>query len=304
MFDENKQVLQNYTYYPFGMEMNGFDYMASSTLKNDYLYNGKELQEDFGLGWYDYGARFYDAAVGRWHVVDPMAESYSRLSIYNYVRNNPIIRIDHNGMWDDEFNRRDIDWVESSEGKIYWDDNAASQETTKEGETYLGKNVLVATHNRGEEGNEKINSAKFELYLESNKEGPSATIEGNTVPADTRTMNTLAEGLYDMEEYDFKTKSGNIQPRFIIFQKNEDGSINLELPTTKGGTMTGIYFHAGNKGRASLITSGNNPIPISKGCQTGPSKAGSYSRYKGFMNNWKINPNQGKYYLRANPKNN
>jgi len=41
---------------------------------NDYTYNGKELNEDFGLSLYDYGARWYDAALGRWWSVDPLGK--------------------------------------------------------------------------------------------------------------------------------------------------------------------------------------------------------------------------------------
>uniref|UniRef100_UPI00359C951A RHS repeat-associated core domain-containing protein n=1 Tax=Bacteroides caccae TaxID=47678 RepID=UPI00359C951A len=64
-----------------------------------YKYNGKELDRKDGLDWYDYGARYYDAALGRWHVVDPMSEKYYGVSPYLYCVNNPILLVDPNGMW-------------------------------------------------------------------------------------------------------------------------------------------------------------------------------------------------------------
>jgi RHS repeat-associated protein len=101
MFSQTGEVLQDQSYYPFGMSMGEaltFD-MPSTLPDNKYLYNGKELQNDFGLGWYDYGAMFYDPTLGRWHAVDPMAEAYNRESPYTYVKNNPLIFVDPDGNW-------------------------------------------------------------------------------------------------------------------------------------------------------------------------------------------------------------
>jgi len=62
-----------------------------------YKYNGKELNQDFGLDWYDYGARWYDAAIGRFGTIDRFAEKYSSMSGYGYAAGNPIKFIDVNG---------------------------------------------------------------------------------------------------------------------------------------------------------------------------------------------------------------
>lgn len=71
---------------------------------NAYLFNGKEFNDDMGLNWGvypvsygNYGARFYDPKIARWDSVDPLAEKYFSMSPYNYVGNNPIMRIDSDG---------------------------------------------------------------------------------------------------------------------------------------------------------------------------------------------------------------
>ena len=89
--DENGNVEEANDYYPFG------GLFTSATDVQPYKYNGKELDRKGGLDWYDYGARQYNATIGRWHAVDPMSEKYYSISPYVYCANNPVKYVDPDG---------------------------------------------------------------------------------------------------------------------------------------------------------------------------------------------------------------
>ena len=108
-------------YYPFGMNMEGNWNGAAGS--NKYQYNGKEWNDDFGLGLNDYGARFYDPAVARWTAVDPLSEIYGSSTPYHYGMNNPILYIDPTGMASEAANTGMMRNDESTSYERFTDNN-------------------------------------------------------------------------------------------------------------------------------------------------------------------------------------
>jgi len=90
------EIVDANDYYPFGMNhlKSGKAIFGQGSYKN-YKFSGKELQE---TGMYDFGARMYMPDLGRWGVVDPLAEQMRRYSPYNYAFDNPMNFVDPDGM--------------------------------------------------------------------------------------------------------------------------------------------------------------------------------------------------------------
>ncbi|MDQ0066042.1 RHS repeat-associated protein [Chryseobacterium lathyri] len=87
-------IIEENNYYPFGLKHEGYNVLTGNPAYN-YGYNGKELQKE--TGWSDFGARMYMSDIGRWGVVDALAEQMRRHSPYNYAFNNPIRFTDPDG---------------------------------------------------------------------------------------------------------------------------------------------------------------------------------------------------------------
>ena len=109
-------ILEENHYYPYGLKHNGYNGnhkileitpggSVALTPVNPFLgdtykykFGGKEYDDTFNINTYDFGARNYDPALGRWMNIDPLAEVMRRYSPYNYAFNNPIFFIDPDGM--------------------------------------------------------------------------------------------------------------------------------------------------------------------------------------------------------------
>jgi RHS repeat-associated protein len=125
------EVLQEAAYYPYGMKHEGLGTPVVGPehrfFPDGYRDQGKEMEQDFGVDWADFGARRYDGQLGRWWGVDAMAHDRAWASPYNFVQDNPVGRVDLNGQLDD--------WFSDGAGNIIWNDSR-EKEIVSEGKTW------------------------------------------------------------------------------------------------------------------------------------------------------------------------
>ncbi|MBX7151975.1 hypothetical protein K1X84_10070 [bacterium] len=147
--------LEESHYYAFGMRIEGLGTQSD----NKFLFNGKELTDDFGLNWYEYGWRTYDAQLGRWHQVDPMDEFHSP---YCYLGNNPMNFIDPDGSSTDD---PDPVWDPSS-GSFLGPEIVIYGEMPSKWETFTWFNGLDAWQRQTAMQNESLRKRMHEIFKE------------------------------------------------------------------------------------------------------------------------------------------
>jgi RHS repeat-associated protein len=210
---------------------------------NQYQYNEKEWNDDFGLGWNDYGARFYDPAMSRWVAVDPLREKYLRWSPYHFSGNNPVKFVDYNGKeWKrpedqkkaDDMNKKAQRQIESNNKKV----ERLSRQLEK-----LNASIDKATGEKLEKLEAKADKISKEI--------------GNT-RHESDLLNAFQVGLKDMGESKSMSFSFNETNKSVNFvergmdTKKEDGSNMQNIIINYREGSIGNIFHETTHGIQQL----------------------------------------------------
>jgi len=173
--------LEELHYYPFGLQMEGIG--TAAVTQNKYRYNSKEINEDLGLNLSDYGARWYDAALGRWWSIDPLAEAYAPHSPYNYVMGNPMVLVDPTGMATQAYDAGGEEWRDSPIGRKKPEDKDKKNEEEEQANNTDGSSTKKKVpYGTRVYVNGELLSDTVEGYIEVSGEAASAEVTSEICP--------------------------------------------------------------------------------------------------------------------------
>ena len=247
-----------------------------------YRYNSKEFQDELSLNLYDYGARNYDPALGRWMNIDPLADNIHNFdySPYNYVKNNPIVFLDPNGedwFYYKKAGEKEASWnwqkgSEYTHNYSYVDENGKKQ--TKMIELDGVEAVVVFNGSRDEKlGEGKSLFGKGAALAKVTVYGPDGandikTYDGFSMGSDSKKFGAIADGTFEFN-YDAAGKSGKLKSHWAVENRGNvpalDGFNPNPNATTDRRFKNGIFIHTSNQnGMAGSYNKGKNGI--SEGC--------------------------------------
>jgi RHS repeat-associated protein len=239
------EVMQQTSYYPFGMTLQQQNFGGALNQPNKLLYNGKELQDNelagVCLDWYDYGARMYDAQIGRWHVVDPMADIEPGWSPYRYSFNNPIYYTDPTGMLEAQLEYFDGYTVDDYGNIKYLNDEGGTEyDVIYDKETYKEENRKDYDETGNKEG---IKISKGIIKSEKRTIHPVEDSQGNA------TGETIYSHKYEVKDdqeaqniMNYMDKHTNVEWGNTFLQNMNGENINQLMTSHEEVTITYAWY--------------------------------------------------------------
>ncbi|QWT88524.1 RHS repeat-associated core domain-containing protein [Chryseobacterium sp. PCH239] len=230
-------MIDTNNYYPFGLNhISGAFSTSNFGIFYSYKYNGKELQES---GMYDYGARMYMPDLGRWGVIDPLAEKSRRWSTYTYAYDNPVMFIDPDGRQNVSASQREHD------SSLFW---RFDQNTTIYGSGWFEGSYEMAGFNNnfktmwngGDPGGSGSiafgKTAAYKDLLLALKNGGDFSLSSNNGYMSWWTGGALGDANTAQEMIGHMMKLSNSQ---------QDSSVGVYSPLSQGNTLlsfNGVYM--------------------------------------------------------------
>lgn len=188
------------------------------------------MQDELGLNMYDYQARNYDPALGRWINIDPSSENYLSLSPYSSFVNNPISFIDPTGkdivFW--QMNTKSGEWEQVAFNKL---DKNIQKGIEAFGKTKLGYGLLSSFAKKGD----KIGSLSFDKNgkysnhdLSLNQVQGDTGYEGKTTTSVSKTGITFGINLNkDIDNPEFNVAETLGHEAFLHLMQDLDDLVSI-----------------------------------------------------------------------------
>jgi RHS repeat-associated protein len=271
--DPATEIKEAKDYYAFGLEHNVPNKQIIGT-KHPYGYKacpehsrrGKEENEELGLEWLDFGARNYEASLGRWMNIDPLAELMPDQSPYNYAFNNPVYWIDPDGRMPEgtqDSYGTDLSCAAGSfSGPTISGTNTKTNEngdkTTTETRTYAdndsGRQGLVNEMNeiRGSEGSESSQNSNNITQRDKYKPTKNEKIRRFFMPKNVKKRYDLISLITGQERHKYGGDA------YVLTKTVEGGAV-------VGGTSSAgvIYLTRGKEGAHPIVDVGGGVSLVS-----------------------------------------
>jgi RHS repeat-associated protein len=206
-------------YYPFGLTFNSY------TSGTENLYKFSRYEEQKETQWYDFGARMYDPALGRFFSIDPKADVYHFQSPYAFAANNPIRYEDKNGEGPED----KVDMALNELGKSQGYAVSINNET--------GETTIVRTTVSFDNSEFTANSATFTLEESTFKiDADGNLIDASTISSSVNIETKTEDGIFGMEKTSISSLSSKETGHSFTTDPGELQSITENDPVLDGAT--------------------------------------------------------------------